>query len=137
MYQEALQRLAGRWSRVDNPRAFARRVITNLVVDGVRARARRPAEQALLSSHDVADPRTAATQERIEVRGALLEAMAVLTATQRAVLALRYLEDVSEAEVAALLGVSVGTVKSTASRAIDRLETHPALVPLRTPTDNG
>ena len=42
VYQETLQRLAGRWSRVDNPRAFCRRVMHNIVIDQQRARQRRP-----------------------------------------------------------------------------------------------
>jgi len=42
VYQETLQRLAARWSRVDNPKAFCRRVMHNIVVDRTRARARRP-----------------------------------------------------------------------------------------------
>lgn len=44
-----------------------------------------------------------------------------LPARQRAVVVLRYQEDLSEAEVARLLGLPVGTVKSTASRALARL----------------
>jgi RNA polymerase sigma factor (sigma-70 family) len=44
-----------------------------------------------------------------------------LTPRQRLVLVLRYQQDLSEAEVARLLGLSVGTVKSTASRAVARL----------------
>ena len=48
VYQETLQRLAARWSRVDNPKAFCRRVMLNIVIDQARARARRPREQQLL-----------------------------------------------------------------------------------------
>jgi DNA-directed RNA polymerase specialized sigma24 family protein len=44
VYQETLQRLAARWSRVDNPRAFCRRVMHNIVIDQSRAAARRPRE---------------------------------------------------------------------------------------------
>ena len=39
VYQETLQRLAARWSRVDNPRAFCRRVMHNIVIDQSRAAA--------------------------------------------------------------------------------------------------
>ena len=41
--QETLQRLAARWSRVDNPKAYCRRVMHNIVVDQTRARARQAA----------------------------------------------------------------------------------------------
>jgi DNA-directed RNA polymerase specialized sigma24 family protein len=44
VYQETLQRLAARWSRIDNPMAFCRRVMHNIVIDQGRARSRRPAE---------------------------------------------------------------------------------------------
>lgn len=44
VYQETLQRLAARWSRVENPKAFCRQVMLNIVRDQARARARRPRE---------------------------------------------------------------------------------------------
>ena len=47
VYQEALQRVAARWGRVENPKAFCRRVIANIVIDQARARSRRPRESPL------------------------------------------------------------------------------------------
>jgi DNA-directed RNA polymerase specialized sigma24 family protein len=54
VYQETLHRLAMRWSPVDSPRAFCRRVMHNLVIDQARARKRRPRE--LFAEHDPGDP---------------------------------------------------------------------------------
>jgi RNA polymerase sigma factor (sigma-70 family) len=69
----------------------------------------------------------------VDVRSELIEALATLPPRQRAVLVLRYFEDLPEAEAARVLGCSVGTVKSTASRGLARL--HAALaaeIPLTT-----
>jgi RNA polymerase sigma-70 factor (sigma-E family) len=64
-------------------------------------------------------------------RSALWEFVQTLPRKQRAVVVLRYYEDLSEAEVAATLGISVGTVKSQSSRALaalrERIHTQPAL----------
>ena len=47
VYQETLHRLSMRWSRIDNPRAFSRRVMHNIVIDRARAQQRRPRESVL------------------------------------------------------------------------------------------
>lgn len=57
----------------------------------------------------------------VDRRSAVVAALATLPARQRTVLALRYLADLSEAETAAALGCPVGTVKSTANRALGTL----------------
>ena len=60
----------------------------------------------------------------------MLAALGTLTHQQRTIVVLRYFDDLSENEVAELLGVSPGTVKSTASRAVAQLRTQPGLVAL-------
>jgi RNA polymerase sigma-70 factor (sigma-E family) len=136
VFQESLQRLAARWSRVDNPRAFCRRVMHNIVVDQTRARARRPHELPLFDTTEAGDPRSADLQHAVEVWPALRAALNSLTVQQRTVLVLRYLDDRSEAEVAAVLGISVGTVKSTASRAVAHMRRFPGLAAIFTTTDS-
>ena len=59
---------------------------------------------------------------------ALFSALDTLTPQQRAVVMLRYCHDRSADEVATILGVSAGTVRSIAYRAMTRLRTHPALI---------
>ncbi len=59
--------------------------------------------------------------EPVDDRDRLRRALAELPARQRAMVVLRFYEDLSEAETAEALGVSVGTVKSTTSRALARL----------------
>jgi RNA polymerase sigma-70 factor (sigma-E family) len=134
--QETLQRLAARWSRVDNPKAYCRRVMYNIVTDNKRAQARRPHELQLFTEGERSDPRSADQHDAIELWPTLREALQSLTLPQRTVIVLRYFDDRSEAEVAGLLGISVGTVKSTASRAIAHLRASPALAAIFTATDS-
>ena len=136
LYQETLQRLAARWSRVDNPKAFCRRVMHNIVVDQARAQARRPQELRLFDTGEKSDPRAVDPHHSIELWPSLRAALDSLTVQQRTVLVLRYFDDRSEAEVAGLLGISVGTVKSTASRAIAHLRGFPGLASVFTTTDS-
>ncbi len=135
VYQETLHRLAARWSRIDNPMAFCRRVLHNIVIDQARARRRRPAELGLFAMSDSIDPRAGDRLAAVELRPALLAALGSLAPQQRAIVVLRYFDDRSEAEVAELLGVTAGTVKSTASRAVAQLRSHPELTSLFTPSD--
>jgi RNA polymerase sigma-70 factor (sigma-E family) len=65
--------------------------------------------------------------ERVDLHDALWTALEGLPKRQRAMVVLRYYEDLSEAETAAALGVSVGTVKSTTARALAKLRHHAGL----------
>jgi RNA polymerase sigma factor (sigma-70 family) len=66
----------------------------------------------------------------VAVRMAVRAALGSLTSRQRAVLVLRVFDDLSEAQVAQLLGCAVGTVKSTMARAVGRLREDPRLTEL-------
>jgi RNA polymerase sigma-70 factor (sigma-E family) len=128
LVQECLLSVARRWPRVrsmEYPLAYARRVLVNLALDGSRRRSRRrqELEHADLSALEArADERPRRELSGVDARSELIQALGTLPPRQRAVLVLRYFEDLSEAQVAALLGCSLGTVKSTASRGLTRLE---------------
>src|SRR5215475_7461804 len=129
LVQECLLKVARRWPRVrrmEQPRAYARRILVNLAIDGSRGRARRRGE---LDSAEVASP-IAVEPLALETRDELLQALSELPARQRAVLVLRYFNDLTEAQVAEVLGCSVGTVKSSASRGLARLREALQPVPL-------
>ena len=137
VYQETLHRLAARWGKVDNPRAFCRRVMHNLVIDQGRLRSRQVAQVQLAEGYDdydlrSADPAAAGYAAAAELRPALLTALRTLTPHQREIVVLRYFDDRSENEVAELLGISPGTVKSTLSRAVAQLRQQPGLSELFT-----
>jgi RNA polymerase sigma-70 factor (sigma-E family) len=123
LVQECLLRLARKWPRVrsmEHPGAYARRVLFNLILDGGRQRARRRTELLGVQAtegHGGADQATAALEAHVE----LLQALGGLPVRQRAVLVLRYFADLPAREVALILDCSPGTVKSSTSRALERL----------------
>ena len=121
LVQECLLKVAHRWPRIrrmERPPAYARRVLVNLTLDGARGRARRQSElEPGGQEHVIAIDPSAAVDGRVE----LLQALSQLPARQRAVLVLRYFNDLTEADVAEVLGCSLGTVKSSASRGLARL----------------
>jgi len=127
VYQETLHRLAARWSRVANPRAFCRQVMHNIVIDNARLKRRQVPQIRLVEGHDDGDPRSADSASAVELRPVLLGALRTLTPHQRTIVVLRYFDDRSENDVAELLGVSPGTVKSTASRAMAQLREQPEI----------
>lgn len=116
LVQTALLRTARRWpSARRDPAAYARRVVVNLAKDRWRDLHRRPGEAPL--DVDVAVPVTDGVADRDQ----LLRAAHGLPARQRAVLVLRYFDDLSVADTAAALGCSEGTVKSQTARALESL----------------
>ena len=133
VYQETLHRLAARWSRVDNPRAFCRTVMHNIVIDRGRLKRRQVPEIRLVEGHDDSDPRSDDSTSAAELRPVLFSALRTLTPHQREIVVLRYFDDRSENEVAELLGIAPGTVKSTLSRAVAQLREQPGLSALFTP----
>ncbi|MGA2926918.1 MAG: SigE family RNA polymerase sigma factor [Solirubrobacteraceae bacterium] len=121
LVQECLLKVARRWGRIgrmQQPRAYARRVLVNIALDGARGRARRRRELG-----EGAAPRALEVDPlaAFDTRAELLQALGRLPARQRAVLVLRYFNDLTEAQVAEVLGCSPGTVKSSASRGLARL----------------
>jgi RNA polymerase sigma-70 factor (sigma-E family) len=119
LLQETLLKVAKRWpkvSRMRHPIAYARRILVNLALAEGPKRSRRRAE---LGAAQRGEPTAAAP---INAHDDLYAALAALAPRQRAVVVLRYFLDLPEVEVAAALQCSLGTVKSTASRGLARLE---------------
>jgi RNA polymerase sigma-70 factor (sigma-E family) len=136
--QEALARTWWRWKlvrRPDDPGSYARRVLVNRH----RSLLRRAAVEArsLARSRPVEEVAPPAGDERAIV---LWQAVQALPARQRAVLVLRFHQDLTEAEVARLLGLPLGTVKSLGHRALARLRERlgsPSLDPARSSAEEG
>ncbi|HEY6935030.1 MAG TPA: SigE family RNA polymerase sigma factor [Marmoricola sp.] len=124
LVQDALERCLPRWSKIatGNPDAYVRRVMVNRNISVWRLRRRE-------SLTDVT-PEVGYVDQSTDLD--LWRAISRLPARQRAVVALRYYEDLSEAEIARVLGCSTGTVKSQASRALGKL--HNLLTQEETPS---
>jgi RNA polymerase sigma-70 factor (sigma-E family) len=116
---EVFARVLPKWRRglIDEPLPYLRRAAVN----ELRSRWRRRAHERRVERINT-PPRTAAPSgERVELREPLLAALAQLPTRQRAVVVLRYCEDMSEADVGRTLAMAPGTVKSQASRGLARL----------------
>jgi len=119
LVQTALARSWRAWRlrSIDDPQAYARKVMVNSYATWYRrAREREtlaaPAAEAVAAEDDV---------RQVDDRDAMWRALLTLPARQRAVMVLRYYEELSEMEIAAVMGISPGTVKSQAARALRRL----------------
>jgi RNA polymerase sigma-70 factor (sigma-E family) len=119
LVQAALVKAAVRWRRLvagGDPEAYLRRIMINEQISGWRRRGRH--EVAMPDPPDPGHPDPAeATARRLD----LASALARLAPRQRAVIVLRFYEDLSEADTAALLGCAIGTVKSQTADALARL----------------
>jgi RNA polymerase sigma-70 factor (sigma-E family) len=129
LVQTALLRSWPRWERIrrrDDPELYVRRAMVNTWASWSRRRWR--GEQVLEDVPERAAPGDLAAEvaARLAVRGAL----GSLTVKERAVLVLRVFDDLSEVQVAHVLGCPVGTVKSTMARATARLREDPRLAGL-------
>jgi RNA polymerase sigma-70 factor (sigma-E family) len=124
LLQTTLARVYLRWkqARVDSPFRYARQALVNAYVSSMRPRWRSEVPTDRPDARPVSDPSNETT-ERVTVAAAL----ARLSKAQRAVLVLRFLEDLSVAETARLMSCSEGTVRSRTNRALAALKMSGAL----------
>ncbi|MES9536453.1 MULTISPECIES: SigE family RNA polymerase sigma factor [unclassified Actinomadura] len=114
LLQNALAKTAARWRHVrDNPEGYVRRAMYNEQVTRWRWRGR----EAVVAE----PPDLPSSGPDVDLRVTLERALLSLPPRKRAVLVLRYYEDLPEREVAEIMGCSVGTVRSQTHRAITRL----------------
>jgi RNA polymerase sigma-70 factor (sigma-E family) len=121
LLQEVLERAYRRWGRITrraDPLPYVRQMLVNAAAD--RWRRLRYRHEEALALDSVVAPTGDEASEAAD-RDVLLRALAKLPPRQRAVLVLRYFEDLSEVQTAAILGCGVGTVKSQSSRALAKL----------------
>ena len=121
LVQVSLEKAWPRWGReVEHPEAYVRRVMLTTYLSWRRRRWTGEVPTADL-------PEQATGSGTTDLRLSLLTALATLPPRQRAVLVLRYFEDLSEQQAANALGCSVGTVKAHASRGLQQLRQTPGL----------
>ena len=121
LVQDALERTMLSWARVENqgdPEGYVRRIMVNRNIS-IWRRLRR--ETLMLEIPEEVGRRGAGVFEPVVRDLALWDRIRALPPRQRTVIVLRYYEDLSEAQIAALMGSSVGTVKSQSSRALASL----------------
>jgi RNA polymerase sigma-70 factor (sigma-E family) len=128
LVQQALMRCYPKWHRLgDDPLRYVRRAVVNRFLSQARRR---------WSNELPSDPVENDWDQRavsdfapaVQTRETVLAALGALTVKERAVVVLRYSQDLSEAETATLLGMAAGTVKSTAARALAKLRLSPDLI---------
>jgi RNA polymerase sigma-70 factor (sigma-E family) len=117
LVQATFERSYRSWhkARAGEPRAYARRILINLRIDGWR-RTRHEVVAEAVPPGSVVGP-----ADGVAVRDEVMRALSLLPLTQRRVVVLRHLLDLSEEQTARELGIAVGTVKSANARGIARL----------------
>ncbi|MFF2849901.1 SigE family RNA polymerase sigma factor [Streptomyces sp. NPDC058001] len=128
LLQTALTKTYVAWDRIEDHRAldgYVRRALLNTRTSQWRKR-----KVDEFACDELPEPETVPAGDPAEqqaLRDAMWRAITKLPARQRAMVVLRYYEDLSEAQTAAVLGVSIGTVKSAVSRALGKLREDPEL----------
>ena len=116
LLQSTLERTYRAWGRArdGDPLAYARRILANLRIDTWR----RTRRELLLTGDQMPDRGEDDRSTEVVLRDELTRALRALPVKQRRVVVLRHLLDMSEAEVAAELGIPRGTVKSAGARGL-------------------
>lgn len=131
--QEALVHAHRRWDRITragDPHRYVRRIVVN---EHRSRRRRRAATEVVLPHEQLPAGSHADGQDALADRDLAWRVMGGLPARQRAVLVLRYFEDLPDTEIAATLRIAPGTVRSLAARAFAALRAHPDLADYAAP----
>ncbi|MPY44301.1 SigE family RNA polymerase sigma factor, partial [Streptomyces phyllanthi] len=125
LVQTTLAKVYSRWQRIprDDVDFYVRRSLVNNNIS--RVRKRRVAHLLMPLLPERVHQSDAGHADSVTQRAAVTEALAGLSARQRSVMVLRFWEDLSENEIAELLGCSIGTVKTHVRRGLAALRTHP------------
>ncbi|MET9341445.1 SigE family RNA polymerase sigma factor [Nonomuraea sp. NPDC003804] len=118
--QTALERAYRSWHRLRkdvDPEPYVRRIIVNTAIN----RARRRAVLRFIPMGTLPEVPVAGADAGVELRQVLADGLRLLPPRQRAVVVLRYWEDLTEAQTAETLGCAVGTVKSQTAKALAKL----------------
>lgn len=119
LLQDVLERVYPKWRRIrSDPESYVRAALANAAANRWRRRSRRVSEVPLLAG---AGPSVPGPEHGVADQDLVVRALAALPARMRAVLVLRFFDDLSEVDTAAALRCGVGTVKSQTSRGLARL----------------
>ncbi|SQD98452.1 MULTISPECIES: SigE family RNA polymerase sigma factor [unclassified Parafrankia] len=133
LLQDVLLRVYRHWRRVDDPDAYVRRALVNAAAS--RRRRRRFREDPLdTAAEPIADSAPDGT-DALSTRDQLFAALRQLPPRQRAVIVLRYFDDLTETQIATAVGCTPGSVKTHAARGLARLRT--VLGPEYTPAERS
>jgi len=130
LVQDAMIKAHSKWRRIsqlDRPDLYVKRIVTNEFLCMRRRRAVRTLGLEPRHLDHAPDDGPPSHEQTAAERNAMWTEMSRLPRQQRAVLVLRFFEDLSERDTAQVLGVGIGTVKSTTSRALAKLRLHPSL----------
>ncbi|MFV2121914.1 SigE family RNA polymerase sigma factor [Streptomyces sp. Act-28] len=127
LVQTTLVKVYARWRRIprDEVDAYVRRALVNNNLS--RLRRKRVVHLLTPLLPDSARHAHAGHADTVDQRTALMAALADLSPRQRAVMVLRYWEDLNEQDIATVLNCSLGTVKTHARRGLEALRAHPVL----------
>jgi RNA polymerase sigma-70 factor (sigma-E family) len=124
LLQTALTKAWFAWGRIEeSPEAYVRRTMVTTYTSWWRRKWR-----AEVATERLPEPTADGHADAADDRHLLSDALAALPARQRAVIVLRFYEDLTESETARILGCSLGTVKSQASKALAKLRVDPTLL---------
>ena len=119
LLQKTLEKAYVNWSRIgrmEHVEAYVRRMLANTLVSG-----RRRAWTGERPTAELPEPVRDSADDPVLDRQLMWPLVCALPARQRAVIVLRYYEDLTEAQIADVLGCAPGTVKSQSSAAIGAL----------------